>query len=67
MFFSPTPEKPVLSPCTGVCRLNDTGYCTGCHRRGDEIANWLQFTDAQRLHLMNEVLPRRVAAGTDPT
>jgi len=63
MFLSPAPKQPVLSPCTGVCRLDAAGYCVGCHRSGDEIARWLQFTDAQRLHLMNDVLPRRAAAG----
>ena len=63
MVLSPAPKQLVLSPCTGVCRLDAAGYCVGCHRSGDEIARWLQFTDAQRLHLMNDVLPRRAAAG----
>jgi predicted Fe-S protein YdhL (DUF1289 family) len=62
MFFSPAPKKPVLSPCVGVCELNAAGYCVGCHRNCDEIARWLQLSDAQRLHLMNDVLPRRAAA-----
>ena len=62
MFFSPVPNKPVLSPCIGVCDLNAAGYCVGCHRSGDEIARWLQLSDAQRLHLMNDVLPRRAGA-----
>lgn len=62
MFLSPAPHKPVLSPCIGVCELNAAGYCVGCHRSGDEIARWLRFTDAQRLHLMNDVLPQRAAA-----
>ena len=65
MFASAVPQKPVLSPCTGVCRLDDAGFCVGCRRTGDEIANWLQFNDAQRLHLMNEVLPRRANAEGD--
>jgi predicted Fe-S protein YdhL (DUF1289 family) len=62
MFFSHVPTKPVLSPCIGVCQLDEAGYCVGCHRNGDEIARWLQMTDAQRLHLMNDVLPQRAAA-----
>ncbi|HMM56714.1 MAG TPA: DUF1289 domain-containing protein [Rudaea sp.] len=65
MFASAVPQKPVLSPCTGVCRLDDAGYCVGCHRSGDEIARWLQFSDAQRRRLMNEVLPRRANANGD--
>jgi hypothetical protein len=66
MFLSPAPKQPVLSPCTGVCRLDDAGYCVGCRRSSDEIAHWMQFSDAQRLHLMNDVLPRRAAADGEP-
>lgn len=62
MFPTAAPPKPVLSPCTGVCRLDDAGYCEGCHRSGAEIAHWLQFTDAQRRHLMHVVLPQRATA-----
>lgn len=30
-----------ISPCVGICRLDDeTGYCLGCGRTGDEIATW---------------------------
>ena len=30
-----------LSPCVGICRLDDaTGYCLGCGRTGEEIAAW---------------------------
>lgn len=30
-----------ISPCIGICRLDDeTGYCIGCGRTGDEIATW---------------------------
>lgn len=31
----------VVSPCIGVCQLNDAGdYCLGCHRTTDEIGAW---------------------------
>lgn len=53
------PARPVLSPCIGVCRLDADGLCEGCHRSADEIAHWIGYTDAQRLQLMNEVLPQR--------
>ncbi|MEM8878798.1 MAG: DUF1289 domain-containing protein, partial [Pseudomonadota bacterium] len=30
-----------VSPCVGLCRLDEaTGYCLGCARTGDEIADW---------------------------
>lgn len=58
MFFS-SPQKPILSPCIGVCRLDSAGLCEGCHRTTDEIAHWISYSDAQREHLMANVLPQR--------
>jgi predicted Fe-S protein YdhL (DUF1289 family) len=59
MAFSQPAPKPILTPCVGVCRLGADGLCEGCHRSGEEIACWLAYNDAQRAHLMNEVLPER--------
>lgn len=34
-------EAPRLSPCIGVCKLDErTGLCLGCGRTGDEIGAW---------------------------
>lgn len=57
--------RAVLSPCTGVCTLDDAGLCRGCRRTGDEIAAWTRLDDAARLHLMDVVLPARPAAAED--
>jgi len=48
-----------LSPCIGVCRLDDAGYCEGCRRSGEEIARWIELSDAERVRIMDEVLPLR--------
>ena len=48
-----------LTPCIGVCRLDERGYCVGCQRTGDEIAGWRDMSDAQRLFVIHEVLPKR--------
>jgi uncharacterized protein len=56
-----TTLRPVLTPCIGVCTLDPDGFCDGCLRSGDEIAGWLSMDDAQRLHLMESVLPAREA------
>ncbi|WP_114239446.1 DUF1289 domain-containing protein [Dyella sp. C9] len=48
-----------LTPCIGVCRLDEHGYCEGCQRTGDEIARWRDMSDEERLRLMREVLPMR--------
>jgi len=31
----------------------------GCLRTGDEIARWSTLNDAQKLWIMDEILPRR--------
>jgi predicted Fe-S protein YdhL (DUF1289 family) len=56
-----SPAEPILTPCIGICMLDDAGYCAGCRRTGDEIAAWPSMTAAEREHLMNDVLPRREA------
>ena len=55
------PFRAVLSPCIGICALDDDGLCQGCHRTSAEIARWVQMDDGERLRLM-ERLPAR--AGT---
>ena len=37
--------RAVLSPCIGVCNIDDDGLCAGCHRTGDEIAAWPMMND----------------------
>jgi predicted Fe-S protein YdhL (DUF1289 family) len=53
--------RAVLSPCIGVCMLDDDGLCMGCRRTTAEIARWPQMGDDERLHLMEHVLPMRAA------
>ncbi len=53
------PQKPMLTPCIGVCTLDAQGFCAGCRRTSDEIARWISMSDEERAHLMHDVLPRR--------
>lgn len=49
----------VASPCTGVCKLDEaTGWCLGCARTGDEIAEWRTHEDAWRAAVW-QALPAR--------
>ena len=59
-----TAFRAVLSPCIGVCTLDDDGLCEGCLRTTSEIARWSQMNDDARLRMMEDTLPRR-AAGRD--
>jgi len=49
----------ILSPCIGICRLDDTGYCEGCFRTGNEIARWIAMSNEERHYIMDELLPKR--------
>ena len=51
--------RAVLSPCIGICNIDDDGLCAGCLRTGDEIAAWSSMNDDNRLRLMESVLPQR--------
>lgn len=51
--------RAVLSPCIGICTLDDDGLCLGCHRTSAEIARWPQMNDDERLTLMETTLPSR--------
>ena len=56
-----TAFRAVLSPCVGICSLDDRGLCLGCHRTSSEIACWVAMGDDERLRLMEQVLPLREA------
>jgi predicted Fe-S protein YdhL (DUF1289 family) len=39
--------RDVPSPCTGICRIDEaTGYCRGCKRTLEEIADWSMLPPA---------------------
>ena len=49
----------LISPCVGLCKLDAaTGFCLGCARSGDEIAEWRGQTDAWRADVWGD-LPGR--------
>lgn len=52
----------VTSPCTGICKLDDTtGWCLGCGRSGDEIGGWGGLGEPAR-DLVWEAIPGRLKA-----
>lgn len=49
-----------LSPCIGLCKLDDEDFCLGCRRHIEEIKDWgLIGQEAQRKIL--SLLPARRA------
>jgi predicted Fe-S protein YdhL (DUF1289 family) len=48
------------SPCDGTCRIDDaTGWCRGCKRTLEEIADWPMLTPREK----REVLARLAGRG----
>ncbi|MDA7949596.1 MAG: DUF1289 domain-containing protein [Hyphomicrobiaceae bacterium] len=44
-----TTKSAALSPCVGICALDQqTGWCMGCGRSGDEIAAWNTMSPAEQ-------------------
>lgn len=42
------------SPCVMICQvINDV--CIGCHRTLEQIENWTEYTDLERLEIMAEI------------
>jgi predicted Fe-S protein YdhL (DUF1289 family) len=47
-------DRPLQSPCIGICELNDSNICIGCYRSTYEIGLWgLVGPNAQRQMLDN--------------
>ncbi|RME16700.1 MAG: DUF1289 domain-containing protein [Alphaproteobacteria bacterium] len=50
------------SPCVRICVVHvETGLCTGCLRRRDEIARWGAMSDAEREAILADLPGRRAA------
>ncbi len=55
-------KQEVISPCIGVCSMNDAGLCAGCYRTIDEIREWWDMGHAQREAVMHTLAERVQAA-----
>jgi predicted Fe-S protein YdhL (DUF1289 family) len=53
-------EPVIMSPCMNVCIMNEeTGYCQGCYRTLDEIADWGRFSARQKSAVVKALKIRR--------
>ncbi len=53
--------QEIISPCIGICSMNDAGLCAGCYRSIDEIREWWDMGHAQRESVMNTLTEREQA------
>lgn len=56
----------VDSPCVRICQIKSMGTCIGCYRSLDEIARWSQYSDDDKLQVLNKVQKRKLAAAEAP-
>jgi len=64
--MSMSTSAPVPSPCTSVCRMDpNTGWCEGCLRTIDEIAEWAGMSDADKLMIWDRLGERRERINMD--
>jgi len=64
----PISDAPILSPCINVCQVDVAhGWCTGCLRTLEEIANWAQSSNAEKRAVLDRLAARRRALhGPEP-
>ena len=56
-------SQQVASPCVNVCQIDpQTGYCMGCMRTIDEIADWLEMTNEEKQQVLDRLEQRKAAA-----
>ena len=56
-------KREVGSPCISVCVMDPgLGYCIGCLRTLDEIADWINLDSAARLSVWDAISLRRKVA-----
>jgi uncharacterized protein len=52
-------NTPLASPCISVCQMDaSTGWCRGCYRTIEEIIQWGQASEADKLSIW-QALPQR--------
>lgn len=52
-------QTPVPSPCNSVCQMDDdSGWCLGCLRTLDEVAQWSVLDDHEKRAIWSRLLER---------
>jgi len=45
----------VLSPCVGICSLDEDDVCIGCFRSGNEINQWWKEDNAGKRSILQNI------------
>lgn len=52
-------DDEIISPCIGVCRVNEANLCIGCWRHLDEISEWPEAGDERKRAILAVLESRR--------
>ena len=58
----PEQEIKIKNPCRLICKYDHESICMGCYRSKEEIANWPDYSDDQKLDVYKKIIER----GGDP-
>jgi len=45
----------MITPCVGLCKMDQYAICIGCSRSLQEIAEWTIMTDQERQEIMDRL------------
>ncbi len=48
----------IPSPCRGVCKSDDKGYCQGCFRTREERFGWEELNNSEKKKVIKRCLQR---------
>ena len=51
--------EKIETPCVGICEVGEHGFCKGCFRDPDEIADWRSMEKEERDKIWEELPKRR--------
>ncbi len=52
--------KDVPSPCVNVCQMDpNSGLCRGCMRTIEEIGGWMDFSNPEKVAVLEKIEARR--------
>lgn len=56
-------KKKIKSPCQLICTYDEDMVCVGCYRSAEEVSNWDNYTDEQKLRVLETITRRREEKG----
>ncbi len=58
--------EEVQSPCMKICHRDSNDVCFGCRRTGEEVGNWIRYTNEERKAVIEKTYHRTNVAGEMP-